>query len=328
MKRLCPECGEIAEWIEKTQVEKFNIKDEEIKISVKMLVCPHCGSEFEDMNSEIDPYKLAYDEYRRRKGMVFPSQIINFRKNYGLTQKELSSLLGFGDITLSRYENGALQDEAHDQLLKFVLDPMNLLKLVKQKTEILSVKKREGLISKLEAERTIAFILEEISTGKHPDIQTGNREFSFNKLVNLIKFFTFQNPVYKSKLMKLLFYVDFKSFKETNQSITGLRYAHLPYGPVPDKHGLLLDSILEVDHAISMDLQPVGDFFGEVIISTEPNSTDAFNSMEETNIRKVHNQFRSFSAKAIEDFSHEEKGYKETKNGEIIKYSYAFDLQI
>lgn len=328
MKRLCPECGEITEWIEKTQAEKFNIKDEEIEISVKSLVCPHCGSEFEDMNSEIDPYKLAYDEYRRRKGMVFPSQIINFRKKFGLTQKELSSLLGFGDITLSRYENGALQDEAHDQLLKFVLDPMNLLKLVKQKTEILSMKKREGLISKLEAERTIAFINDEISKKDQPGIQTGNREFNLEKLINLVKFFTFQNPVVKSKLLKLLFYADFKSFKETNLSITGLRYAHLPFGPVPDKYDLLIASIPEIDHAISMNMQLIGDYFGDVIVSSEPNETTIFNPTEEESIRTVHVKFKSYTAKTIEDFSHEEKGYKETRNGEIIAYSYANDLQI
>lgn len=328
MKRLCPECGKITDWEEITKVEDFNIKDEHIEISVRIFRCPSCSSEFEDFNADSDPYRLAYDEFRRRKGLVFPSQIINFRKKYDLTQKELSGLLGFGDITLSRYENGALQDEAHDQLLKFVLDPANLLKLVSQKPEIIATEKRTALVSKLEAERTIDFVLDEILAGNHSGILTGNREFSFDKLVNLIKYFTYQNSVFKSKLMKLLFYADFKSFKETAQSITGLRYAHLPYGPVPDKHGFILASILEVDHTISMDLQSVGDFIGEIIVSSEPNAADIFSAEEETVIRSIHNQFVNYSAKAIEDFSHEEKGYKETKNGEIIAYSYANDLQI
>jgi hypothetical protein len=35
--------------------------------------------------------------------------------------------LGQGGATLSRYENGALQSEAHDQLLKLVMQPENLL---------------------------------------------------------------------------------------------------------------------------------------------------------------------------------------------------------
>ncbi|NIO19633.1 MAG: DUF4065 domain-containing protein, partial [Candidatus Aenigmarchaeota archaeon] len=35
-------------------------------------------------------------------------------------------------------------------------------------------------------------------------------------------------------LNKLLFYADFKHCKEYTVSISGSRYARLPYGPVPD----------------------------------------------------------------------------------------------
>ena len=328
MKRLCPECGEITEWEETTKKEDFNIKGEIIQINATFLRCPRCNSEYEDLNFPFDPNVLAYDEYRRRKGMVFPSQIVAYRKKYDLTQKELSVLLGFGDITLSRYENGALQDEAHDQLLKFVLDPLNLLKLIKQKPDILNPEKREQLIRKLESEKTVVYILNEIVKTSSPNILTGNREFNFPKLVNLVKFYTYQNPVFKSKLMKLLFYADFKSFKEVDYSITGLKYAHLPFGPVPDKYSFLLDSILEIDQAISIDIQPVDDPIGEVVISTEPNSTEVFNTIEDSIMRQVHNKFYGFTAKQIEDFSHEERAYKDTKNGEIISYAYAKDLNI
>ena len=328
MKRLCPECGEISEWEEITRTEVFQVRGEEIEVPLNIERCPKCGTEFENLNNVSDPYQLAYNEYRRRKGMVFPSQISDFRKKYGLTQKELSGLLGFGDITLSRYENGALQDEAHDQLLKFVLDPMNLLKLVKQKIGTLSDEKRDTLVSVLEKERTIDFISNEILTGNFSGNLTGNRDFNFNKFINLIKFFTYEKPVYKSKLMKLLFYADFKSFKETNQSITGLKYTHLPFGPVPDKYGFLLASLLEVDHSILIDQMPADNPIGEVIISTEPYSTDILSTKEEVFVREVHNRFSNYSAKEIEDFSHKEKGYKETHNGEIIAYSYASDLQI
>jgi len=44
--------------------------------------------------------------------MLSPYEIRELRKRYGLTQKELSLLLGWGSVTMSRYENGALQDVA------------------------------------------------------------------------------------------------------------------------------------------------------------------------------------------------------------------------
>jgi uncharacterized protein YegP (UPF0339 family) len=39
-------------------------------------------------------------------------------------------LLGFGDVTIHRYENGALQDAAHDRLLRLIREPANLRTLL------------------------------------------------------------------------------------------------------------------------------------------------------------------------------------------------------
>ena len=75
--------------------------------------------------------------------MVQPIQIRNLRKIYNLTQKELSDLLGFGDVTLSRYENGALQDETHDTLLRLALDPKNLISLIKERSQAFYQKKNK-----------------------------------------------------------------------------------------------------------------------------------------------------------------------------------------
>ena len=68
-----------------------------------------------------------------------------------------------------------------------------------------------------------------------PDIFSGYKRFELEKLFEAIKFFCFQDRVFKTKLMKLLFYADFSHFKKYSVSITGARYARLPYGPVPDQ---------------------------------------------------------------------------------------------
>jgi len=39
-------------------------------------------------------------------------------RRYPITQEELGVLLGWGGATLSRYENGALQDEVHEKMLR------------------------------------------------------------------------------------------------------------------------------------------------------------------------------------------------------------------
>lgn len=328
MDRVCPECGKKSEWEIITHAEKFDVRGEEIIIEMEILRCPLCGAEFEDMNSEIDPYKQAYEEYRRRKGMVFPDQIVEFRKKYNLTQKELGKLLGFGDITLSRYENGSLQDEVHDQLIKFAMQKENLLGLIKQKPNAIQKEKREGIIKRLEKEVTIESTVEKVFGYGMPDINSGNQVFNLKKVINLIKRFTYPNGVVKSKLLKLLFYADFGCYKNNGISITGLKYAHLPYGPVPNNYDYLLGAVQKIDEDLQVEIQARGDYPGEIFISRKPAEAEIFNEEETQVILEIDNYFRNFTSKAIEEFSHAEKGYQATKKGELISYSFAEDLQV
>ena len=61
--------------------------------------------------------------------MLNPEDIRSYRSRRGLTQKEFSDLLGIGIATLNRYENGALQSEAHDRIIKLAMEPQNFLNL-------------------------------------------------------------------------------------------------------------------------------------------------------------------------------------------------------
>lgn len=326
MEKYCPICGKPTEWKEKISRDEFDVRGEKIFVEFPLFSCSICNTEFEDLNSEIDPYALAYEEYRNRKGMVHPNQIKEFRRKYDLTQKELSDLLGIGGITLSRYENGALQDEAHDQLLKFIFEPVNLYKAIREKERLFSAEKRNRLLPKLEEEAGISSY-RLLNSEKHTDIYTGNTEFNFQKAVNLIKAFTSNQSIFKSKLFKLIFYADFSHFKEHGVSITGLQYAHLPYGPVPNNYNSLIGVIMNVDSSIYIEERIANDYPGEVILSSTP-AENIFSKDEIETIRKIQDKFAQFTCKGIEEYSHEEVGYKETQNGELISYEYAKDLQI
>lgn len=59
-------------------------------------------------------------------------------------------------------------------------------------------------------------------------------DHSREKLLNLIAYFVINTKnCKKTKLFKLLYYADFRHFKETGRSITGLRYFAWQWGPVP-----------------------------------------------------------------------------------------------
>lgn len=327
MKNYCPECGKISNWDEVTRPEVFEIRGEPIEVDVSLLKCQECGAEFEDMNSESDPYSLAYEEYRKRHEMVQPNQIRDFREKYNLTQKELSGLLGFGSVTLSRYENGALQDDVHDQLLKLIFKPSNLLKTINEKPKVLLEDKRNLLIQRLNKESQIDFYIT-LTSNNELNIFNGFKLPEINKLVETIKFFTFSQSVFKTKLLKLLFYADFKHYKNNDQSITGLQYARLPFGPAPEDYEYLLGIILKTEPAFSVESKTLGSYNGEVLITNTPADPKVLNREELRTLRFVQDYFSSFSTIDIEEYSHKEKGYIETEHCKLISYEFAKELSI
>jgi putative zinc finger/helix-turn-helix YgiT family protein len=144
---VCPYCEKEtnAEYI-KTN-ESMDIRGEHIIVPVEYFRCLECGGQFDDPTSDYDPLVPAYEEYRRRHSMLQPKEIRSLRKQYGLSQKEFARLLGWGEITLSRYENGALQDEAHDTTMKLLHDnPSALITILENKGDFLPPNKRHTII--------------------------------------------------------------------------------------------------------------------------------------------------------------------------------------
>lgn len=73
------------------------------------------------------------------------------------------------------------------------------------------------------------------------DKYNGFKKFDRNKAIAMILFFAVtQHNLHKTKLMKLLWYVDMLFFKDYVKSISGMRYVHQHYGPIPEDHNLLL----------------------------------------------------------------------------------------
>ena len=120
MKPGCPRCGLDANFTLNTRSKPIEVRGLYIEVETGFLCCSACGEVFEDPAETQDALERAYREYRRRNGMMQPEEIRHLRKLYGLTQREMARLLGWGLVTLSRYENGALQDTAHDKTLRLM----------------------------------------------------------------------------------------------------------------------------------------------------------------------------------------------------------------
>jgi len=330
MKEYCPNCGVLEDVILIEGKEFVIVRSEKIEVNAKYLKCLACDEEFNSPTIKERSLREAYVEYRRRHSMVQPGEIKAFREKYGLTQHEFSALIGFGSITLSRYENGAMQDGAHDKALRLAMEPRNLLVLLKHETKAISEEKRKRLIDELENQtkisNSIERILEELLNNYEPNIFSGYQRMDFNKFINAILFFC-QNGKYKTVLNKLLFYLDFKYFKENSISVTGSRYIHMQYGPVPDRYEYIF-AYLIYNGYLRHEEVPVGQYIGERLSSKKSYDISLFSSNEKKILNHVMNYFSHFGSKRIHDFSSKEKAYTETPEEQFISYKFAENLQI
>jgi hypothetical protein len=94
---------------------------------------------------------------------------------------------------------------------------------------------------------------------------------------------------------------------------------------VPDKYYLLLDSILKAAPDIHVN---EGENDGDVFSAKEQPDLSIFDRNEIDTISLVDNYFKDFPSYKIKNFSHKEKGYIATKDGDLIDYEYAAELQI
>lgn len=334
MKGICPNCEKETELNFVNAIEEIIVRGEAIPTNVEYLKCEDCGSEFGDPSSQKDPLETAYREYRQRHGMLQPEKIRELREQYGLTQQEISNLLGWGGATLSRYENGALQDEAHETILRLIQEPHNLLELIEQKPDVLEEKKKERTFRCLKEiahswGKSFITIYENLFGSYEADKYSGYKTLDISKLLNSMIFFCKDADVPKTKLNKLIFYADFKHFKNYAISITGVKFAHLPYGPAPDNYQLYVAALHDEEKSVSIEeYQFPNGYTGEYLRAIKEPVLSMFSTTELKVLAMVKEYFAEFTAKKISELSHQEKGYQDTRDGELISYDYAQYLSI
>ena len=330
-KGYCPNCETDRDLEHIETVEKVKVRGEDIEVKAVYWRCLDCGEEFEGPDDDRDEVADAYTQYRAKKGFMQPEDIKALRENYGLTQGDLAQILGFGAVTLSRYETGMLQTASHDRTLQMLRNPRNFwatlsrlgdkVSLPPAKLSRLKERLREIIIS-----GEMFDPLLEAALDYEGDEWSGYRRFSLENFINTILFFC-ETPRWKTSINKFLFYADFKCFRVYGRSITGAHYAHAPYGPCPDKFEHLFLWLAERGN-IEITEVSGKDYGGEKIRATTKADMSVFSRNEQQVLIEVKKKLGERTAKALTGLSHVEQGYKETGNGELISYRYAEHLRI
>lgn len=138
---------------------------------------------------------------------------------------------------------------------------------------------------------------------------TGNRAFSIPRI--LLVLMAFQSALQRAILKendkmlfaaKYLWYADMLAKKELGRSMTGATYAHLPWGPQLNNYRDLLDDIRNADLS----------------------EAEGLSDSESGIINRIARKFPE--DQMVFDAAHREPAWLETKNGELMLYSWAEKL--
>jgi len=270
MKQFCYECDSEQEVIILSKKEVFKVKGEPIEVVSDVMACSVCGEEIFD--KELDEKNMArvYQEFRNKHNYLSPTEIKSIRSKYG-SGRTVSTLLGWSQNTIVRYENGSIPDVAHhEQLLRLKKDSNYIRILLQQRGDKLKDQERHRLQSLIDSTPNEERAPDPVSLlmmmfKKYYDKGITIIDLDFEKMAALVQLFAnLNNNLVKTKLQKLLFYADFLATKRYGKPISGLVYVHHHYGPVPAHRDLVQWALLTNG---DIDVKPFdGPYEGEVII--------------------------------------------------------------
>jgi len=335
---LCPMCKKHAAIVLKEKATII-IKGENIEYDETVYFCSTLGEDDEDayfippkvMNENL---LKANNAYRKLKGLLTSKEIVDFRSKYDLSQVELSRLLGWGDVTISRYESKAIQDSTYDNELRLIMDnPLMLLKNLEKNKR--SFENERYMVLKSKITNTIkegnnAFV-KKLNLYNYyvlysePSIENGYTCLNINKLEQVINYFASRiSGLGKVFLMKLLWYSDALSFKTRGVAITGLVYEHKPMGALPIGHNEIISlpgiNVTETN----------ADNFEYTIYNILPNkntNTSNISKQEIDILDQVINKFRFYNGSKIANYMHQEYAYINTTPDHIITFAYAKEIK-
>lgn len=336
MKIYCPFCDNLSEVKIQSAEEVLTVKGEKINITSEIAVCNECANKVFSEELDTKNVDLAYSIYRKKRSLLSPAEITGIRGKYALSQRSLANLLEWGEITINRYENGAIQDSAHNEVLNFIVDPKNMKEIFERNSQFLSqdarnaLKKRiDELIQENVRPQFNTYLEDYIAAEKKIDEYSGFVKFDLGKIVNMIVYIAKKmKGVFTTKLNKLLWYADFLNFKEYTVSISGSNYIHLPLGPVPDNYEWIIAAAIDKGLLCEEEVSYPDGKSGMQYTALENPDVSLFSQDELSIIDFVINYFSEHNCADIKDISHKEKAYIETTQGQSISYKYAANLSI
>lgn len=336
MRVYCPYCKKEVEYkIEKRELKEF--RGIEVNTFENVAICNECNQDLYVNKIEDENNERIYKIYREKANIIKAEDIVKLREKYDISQRELTAILGFGKMTINRYERGGLPTKSQSDYIKLLIENEDrFIEKVKEAYENNNITEKtykkivsegqEENISKKRVQENIRRYLKEVLNRK-PDIYNGYKSLDLEKVENIISYIASKvKNLTITSLNKYLWYIDMLSFNKRSVAITGLTYQNQKFGPT-------------IVYKKYDELSLLGDKYQREDIETENGNTTKIISNENFNLDKINDSekeiidtiiklLKNKKVTDISKMSHREDGWKKTKRLEKISFEYAMNLNI
>jgi putative zinc finger/helix-turn-helix YgiT family protein len=118
MTTYCTFCNAPRHMNKKIETRTYTVRGVSVTVPVTILSCGTCDHEVFEKSNEVKNDIAVFDAYKREMNLLTSQEIIDIRNQYGISQGTLAKILGLGEKTITRYENGAIQERAYDNMLR------------------------------------------------------------------------------------------------------------------------------------------------------------------------------------------------------------------
>ena len=336
MKVYGPYCKKEVEYkIEQRELKEF--RGIEVNTFENVAICNECNQDLYVNKIEDENNERIYKIYREKANIIKAEDIVKLREKYDISQRELTAILGFGKMTINRYERGGLPTKSQSDYIKLLIENEDrFIEKVKEAYENNNITEKtykkivsegqEENISKKRVQENIRRYLKEVLNRK-PDIYNGYKSLDLEKVENIISYIASKvKNLTITSLNKYLWYIDMLSFNKRAVAITGLTYQNQKFGPtiVYKKY----DELSLLDDKYQREDIETENGNTTKIISNENFNLDKINDSEKEIIDTIIKLLKNKNVTDISEMSHREDGWKKTKRFEQISFEYAMNLKL
>ena len=309
----------------------WNFRGEEYPYIHTAYRCEETGEQFTTCESDDAGYVQVANQYRVKYGIPFTDEIIALRSRYGVSAAKMSTILGIGANQWRLYESGEVPSVSNGRMIRSIMNPKVFLDLVESARHILTEKEYNTIVEKVK--HVIAQ-----SADYHAEMYECRRVFSAARgadngysMLSLPRLkavmLTVLNEcgeVFCTKMNKMLFYIDFLSYRQRGMAMTGLAYRAIDFGPVPDRW----DRVYSEFDEIQQEPRPIGEYEGNVLIARAAPEADILSDEERAIISTICALFKDATSREISAISHSEPAWQKYHESRArIPFAEAFALK-